>query len=563
MAKKPTPDGFVPRRAPGVIGDIHRNQRQSSRQVIAREIYRPEHNNDRKHQTAAEEHALAPAQERSGLTRADIDESLNQIDQVEEPKKTPRVRRTKSKSSRPKRSTIIKRIVIVLAILLLLGVAWVAIRAFVAGNAIFNGDILGIIQHQKLKEDEGGRTNILIVGTSEDDPGHEGAHLTDSIMVLSVNQTTKDAFMISIPRDLEVRYDEKCTIAGYAGKINAYFNCVNPDWTTDEAEAERQAASREFFGKVLGIDIQYSTHVNYSVMRDVVKALGTITVDIQGSNGAPGIMDSNFDWKCKGGNEFASRATMIKNCPPNGHFIDYPNGPAELDAEHALYLAQARGDMEPTYGLSNSNFDREQNQQKIIVAIRDKALSAGTLTNFAAVTGLIDAMGSNLRTNFEMSEVRTLLDLALTIPPDSINSVDMLGDKVMDGNGQPVAGMYNYSGIQAYLKKKLYATEITKEDAKVLVLNASGVAGAAQVEADKLNELGMTATAANAPEGSFAGNMVYQLGDVAKPKTAEKLTSMYRATPSVVADVPGVVPEEGTNYVVILVSPPPAATESE
>ena len=71
----------------------------------------------------------------------------------------------------------------------------------------------------------------------------------------------------------------------------------------------------------------------------------------------------------------------------------------------------ARGDKAPTYGFEQSNFDREKNQQKIMVAIRDKALSAGTLTDFTKVSGIIDAIGKNLRTNFEKSEVRTLVTL--------------------------------------------------------------------------------------------------------------------------------------------------------
>lgn len=36
---------------------------------------------------------------------------------------------------------------------------------------------------KKLQQDANGRTNILVLGTSEDDPGHDGAHLTDSIMI--------------------------------------------------------------------------------------------------------------------------------------------------------------------------------------------------------------------------------------------------------------------------------------------------------------------------------------------------------------------------------------------
>lgn len=149
-------------------------------------------------------------------------------------------------------------------------------------------------------------------------------------------------------------------------------------------------------------------------MRDVVKALDGITVTIE-SRDPRGQMDSNFDWKCKDGNAYASLATMKKNCPPNGHFIDYPNGPVKLDAEHALYLAQARGDIAPTYGFEQSNFDREKNQQKILVAIKEKAMSGGTLTNLGKVSGLVDALGNNLRTNFDTSEIRTLMSLSQII----------------------------------------------------------------------------------------------------------------------------------------------------
>lgn len=73
---------------------------------------------------------------------------------------------------------------------------------------------------------------------------------------------------------------------------------MNDDFGSSSAEDERQTEFRKLVSEVVGLDIQYSVHVNYSVMRDVVKALDGITVMIEGSGGAPGVMDSNFDWKC-------------------------------------------------------------------------------------------------------------------------------------------------------------------------------------------------------------------------------------------------------------------------
>ena len=495
----------------------------------------------------------------SSLTDFDINPSDNIFADLEQGSgKRGRKGRKKPQSTRRK---WIKRIIIALVII---GVGFGAMllwRAFMASSHIFKGDIFGLIQQKELKADSNGRSNILLLGTSEDDPGHEGSYLTDSIMILSISQSKKDAYMISIPRDLYVKYHRSCN-SGNAGKINEYFNCVNSDWSSTEAEDERQAASRKFFGNIVGLDLQYSVHVNYTVLRDLVSALGGIKVTIE-SRDPRGQMDGNFDWKCRGGNPRASHATMVKNCPPNGHFIDYPNGPVNLDAEHALYLAQARGASGISYGFEQSNFDREKNQQKVLVAIKEKATSAGTLANFGAVTGIIDALGKNLRTNFETSEIRTLMSLGQNIKSDAIKSVSLLGTPVGDlvvaqtVNGIssviPAAGTYDYSQIQAYINKTLNATEVSKESAHVVVLNASGASGVAKREADKLEKLGMVIDSIdNAPHSGSAGsNKIYQVaGRASAPNTKAKLESIYHA--QVTTGTPPVTTGSHTQFVVVV-----------
>ena len=495
----------------------------------------------------------------SSLTDFDINPSDNIFADLEQGSgKRGRKGRKKPQSTRRK---WIKRVIIALVIISVGFGAMLLWRAFMASSHIFKGDIFGLIQQKELKADSNGRSNILLLGTSEDDPGHEGSYLTDSIMILSVSQSKKDAYMISIPRDLYVKYRRSCN-SGNAGKINEYFNCVNSDWSSTEAEDERQAASRKFFGNIVGLDLQYSVHVNYTVLRDLVSALGGIKVTIE-SRDPRGQMDGNFDWKCRGGNPRASHATMVKNCPPNGHFIDYPNGPVDLDAEHALYLAQARGASGISYGFEQSNFDREKNQQKVLVAIKEKATSAGTLANFGAVTGIIDALGKNLRTNFETSEIRTLMSLGQNIKSDAIKSVSLLNTTVGDlvvaqtvggiSSVVPAAGTYDYSQIQAYINKTLNATEVSKESAHVVVLNASGASGVAKREADKLEKLGMVIDSIdNAPSSGSAGsNKIYQVaGRASAPNTKAKLESIYHAQAT--TGTPPVTTGSHTQFVVVV-----------
>ncbi|MGB4762665.1 MAG: LCP family protein [Candidatus Saccharimonas sp.] len=568
MVKRPSIDGFVPRRSVssgassfepsrGESG-LTRSELAGLKREDAREV-------------GLEQSAANPEIGPISLTRSDIDDSLKSID--ENPEDQGRRGRRKKRDKKPKsrRRRIVKWVIVLVVLAVLAVGGWLAYKALSNADTVFKGGILGLVQHEPLKEDSNGRTNILIIGTSEDDPGHPGGYLTDSLMILTVDQEKKDAFMVSIPRDLYVKYGMACN-SGYAGRINEYFNCVNDDYETEAAEDERQTAARKFFGDIVGLDIQYSVHVNYTVMRDLVSALNGITVTIE-SRDPRGQMDSNFDWKCKGGNEYASLATMKKNCPPSGHFIDYPNGPVELDAEHALYLAQARGDIAPTYGFEQSNFDREKNQQKILVAIKEKALSGGTLADIGKVSGILDALGKNLRTNFETKEVQTLVDLAKNTPSSAIVSISLIDAEpplVQTSNVSgmsvviPSAGLYEYGDIQAYIQKKVNSNPLTREEAKIMVLNASGVAGVAQTQANKLTDLGMVVEyVGNAPDGSAPGkNIIYRVAKEAKAATETKLKQLYGVQVTVATTVPGVTLGDETEYVIIIGTDPESATNT-
>jgi anionic cell wall polymer biosynthesis LytR-Cps2A-Psr (LCP) family protein len=546
---RPSIDGFIPRRPGSQLGDLHLKDKETP---IDRSLHTGE--------TTRQAVVGVPRENKIIGSRADIDESLREIDDPEE-KTTRRSRRAQKKLDKQKRpKSKVKRIIKWTAIALLIAIlavgGYLLFKAINASDSVFKGSFLDIVKTEPLKQDANGRSNFLILGTSEDDPGHQGANLTDSIMVVSINQTTKDAYTFSIPRDLNVQYGEAC-VSGYSGKINVYFSCAN-DGTDDAAEQDRLTKTQEFIGNITGMDIQYGVHVNYTVMRDVVNAIGgNITVNIEGDNGQGpdpkvGIMDANFDWKC--GANYAKRKTV---CPPDGHFIDYQPGPQVLDAEHALYLAQARGDG-LNVGLAQSNFDRERNQQKILVAIRDKAMTAGTLTNINSVTQLFDALGNNLRTNIQTKEIRTLMGLAKDIPADKITSIDLhaVDNPIFDGSGQPVAGDYSYSALQAYLNKVITQEPFVKEDPHVTVLNGSGTAGMAQSEADKLIAKGFTVdTVGNAPDptdgSAYPAATIYQLTDK-KPLTAAKLKSLYNVTLKTTKPPVSVV---GTTDFLIIIGP--------
>ena len=529
-SRKPSIDGFITRNSNSRVDGLHGVDTGSDKQPKAFKSVRELH--------AADIQQPNHEQPRVGVSKSEIDESLRQIDQPELDKKGRAVKPAQKKWFL--RRKVIKRIVILLFVIMVAIGGFVGVKAILAGNKAFKGNFLDFLQKAPLKQDANGRTNILVFGTAEDDEGgtHPGGNLTDSIMVVSIDQTKKDAYMVSLPRDLWVKYAETCTV-GNEGKLNATYLCASNDGQDEPAGAKGLMNKT---GEILGLDVQYYAHLNFTVVSEAVDAVGGVDVKIE-SEDPRGIYDPNFDWKCN------------HTC----HMVDYKNGEtAHLDGVHALALARARN-AEGGYGLPNGNFDREKNQQKILRALQDKAISAGTLTNIGKVTGLIDALGNNLRTNFETKEIRTLVDLGQEVKGDKLKSISLVNEEeplvttdTIYGQSSvvPIAGTYDYSGIASYVRKNLNSNPITREDARIVILNGSGTAGLAQQEAEKLEQKGFTISQVdNAPTSDYASATIYQLGD-SNTATKDGLQKAYGV--QVTPGNPPMYVTEDTDFVIIV-----------
>ena len=454
----------------------------------------------------------------------DIEDSLNQIDDITPPESEDsgrhqrRARRhqmeQRAKRSRKKvsKGKIVKWMVIVIILAILGVVGYLVVKAFLAGGKVFNGNPLDIITTKtRLAEDDNGRTNILIFGTSGytmDEDAWDGAMLTDSIMVVSLDQDNNDAYMMSLPRDLYVR--NNCPALGKtSGKLNEVFYCA---YTTDEDEVAGAGALMTKSGEILGLDIQYYIHADWTALVQAIDAVGGVDVTIE-SDDPRGIYDS-------------------------GTGIKYANGEvAHLDGEKALALARARNHNYGDYGLSGGNYDREKNQQKILAAFQQKAMSAGTLLNPVAVNNLIDSLGNNLITSFETGHVQTLIDIASNLQADHIKQLPFV-DRDDGGpnliatyapNGTylgeaPVAGVYDYSEIQAYVAQNLSSDPVVMEGATIDVLNGSDQAGLAAKKAEELEDDNYTiGSIDNAPASTTESVTIYQLNsDMTNTATALK-----------------------------------------
>lgn len=339
----------------------------------------------------------------------------------------------KAKKPASRRRKIIKRTLLVLLLALLLIGGWLGYKAYINGNKF--GGLWSLFDNSKLKGEDRGHINILLAGDSSDDPGHQGAKLTDSIMLISINPQNKTAFLVSIPRDLYVN------IPGYGyAKINEAYQRGEDEGFNEAGYAPggmgllQKTVSQKF-----DIPIDYYALINYTAFKDAVNAVGGVDITIDSGN-RYGIYDPYANLKL-------------------------PNGRVHLDGQTALNLSRARGAGPGSYGVA-SDYDRTTYQRNILLAIKDKATSTGVLANPIKLGNLLDAGGKNVKTDLTLGNLRRLNNLTQGMDTNNIKSVGLdeyngvryvVGYTAPGGLSTqiPAAGLNNYTQIQALIKELL------------------------------------------------------------------------------------------------------------
>jgi len=350
------------------------------------------------------------------------------------------------KKPRKLRKTLISLLVFLAVISAGYG-AWVGWK-FVDNAAHIFGwrGLFSLFWPSHLKGEDTGRVNILLAGNSADDPGHEGANLTDSIMLISINTKNDTAYMLSIPRDLYVNIPGN----GYAKINEAYQDGNEQHFSQVGYPAGGMGLLEETVSQKFGVQIDYYALIDYSALKDAVNAVGGITVDIQ-SNDPRGLYDPSIDY-----------AT-------NGPLVNLTNGEHTLNGEQALDLARARGDAYGSYGFPLADFNRTQHQRQMLIALKDRTTSASVFANPIRMGELFDALGKHVQTDIPLGGVRRLYDFSNKIPNSKVqsaalNSATVNGQKDVDllrsyltSYGQdaliPAAGIDNYTQIDDYIQQ--------------------------------------------------------------------------------------------------------------
>ncbi len=313
----------------------------------------------------------------------------------------------------------LKTLALIILLLLSVFTIWVFLNRNTNSTAQFIFESLPLINTAP------GRINVLLLGNAGGK--HDGAYLTDTVMVASIDAKSSRVILFSLPRDLWLS-DQKL-------KLNAVYQ-------SGRGKNEGLNLSKKVVGAILGIPIHNAIRVDFNGFIKAVDELGGVEVDIERSfddylypiSGEENNM-CGFEEQEKEFNEEEEAKKL--NIEPGKHkvLVDLTTGfiatdSAEPDKGYEYFkcrferlsfkagLNQLDGEMALKFVRSRmgtngegSDFARAKRQQKILEAVKKEVLSLETLSNPTRLSALIKTFGDSIETDLEVADIVSLYSM--------------------------------------------------------------------------------------------------------------------------------------------------------
>jgi LCP family protein required for cell wall assembly len=382
-----------------------------------------------------------------------------------------------------------------------------------------------------LKGEGDGRINVLLLGRGGGN--HDGPDLTDSIMVASIDPVNHTSTLISIPRDLWVDIPNqgamKINAAWETGEFN-YLHKIAPGSTDPNAIQAGFDEADQVVESVLGVTIHYNVLVNFQAFQQAVDTVGGVTVNVPTD-----LVDPTMAW------QNANNPVLAKA------------GVDSFNGSQALNYVRSRE--------TTSDFARADRQRSVLVALKDKVETAGTLSNPLKLASLMNTFGNNVQTDLSLKDAQRLYSIVKGIPDTKTTSLSLAGAPnnyfttgTMAGQSitLPVAGLFNYNDIQTFIRGQLKDPYILKENAKVIVLNGTSAAGLATTKTNELKSYGYDVIASgNAPTNDVLQTSVVDLTHGKDKYTKNYLEQRFGVTATTTLP-DNSIQTNGADFVIIL-----------
>lgn len=285
---------------------------------------------------------------------------------------------------------------------------------------------------------------MLLMGVDSREIGE--ASRSDTLIIARIDPKQQRVTLVSIPRDTRV------SIPGHGKtKINAAHAFGGP------------ALVIETVGEITGLPISHYAEVDFKGFKDVVDALGGVTVTVP---------EDIYDMKAA--NHVKSAAKLQA-------------GTQVLDGAHALTFVRSRQ-------FPRGDLQRIENQQTFIKAVLKEALKPANVLRLPSV---VSAMADSMTTDLSVSDLLSIANQMKGMNGDALEAVTMPGEPQMIGGGSYV--VMDEEAFAAMIQRVNTGQPAEVADAEdataepyqiqVTVKNGSGIGGVASDAARRLRNL--------------------------------------------------------------------------
>ncbi|QDP38794.1 LCP family protein [Radiobacillus deserti] len=250
--------------------------------------------------------------------------------------------------------------------------------------------------------------SILLLGIENySTDGKDGR--ADTQIVVTLNPDSNQMTMTSVPRDTMIELTEEEVTSKYAGtnKILASYAFGSITGYGGNKLAVEKVE------ELLDVPIDHYIAVDFEGFRDIVDALGGVTIDIK--------------------EPFWEKDIYNNNQP-----INFAKGEAHLNGTEALaFVRMRKRDV-------NAIYPRDERQRQFISAAIDEAVSAGTIFKIGEIT---DILGENVQTSLEPSEIYALQKAYSSMSSSKIQTIEI------PGQNQRINDLYYFIPDEVGLKE--------------------------------------------------------------------------------------------------------------
>lgn len=273
--------------------------------------------------------------------------------------------------------------------------------------------------------------SILLMGvdTGKGSRDDQWQGQSDSMILVTVNPTTKTTTMTSLERDILIELvDEKGEPTGNQAKLNAAYAYGGAEMAIKSVEA------------MLGIEIDHYMQLNMQGLVDLVDVVGGITVT------------NEFDFPIR-----------IDEWEPEYTATVEP-GTHKINGDQALVYARMR------YDDPEGDYGRQHRQRLVIQKIMDKLLALNSIGNYKKI---LKAVSSNMQTDVDITPKNLPSLLTYQAAMGNIQSYQLQGqDAELAGGSYQAVTAEHLLETQNRIKKELNRPESKELTTNVILYEA-------------------------------------------------------------------------------------------